>query len=81
MKLYLDASPEQRARRRYMELRQRGEPAELEDILAAVLARDRIDSTRQMSPLRPAEDAIILDSDRIDADQVFKKVERMLSEK
>jgi cytidylate kinase len=80
LKLYLDASPVQRARRRTKELQQRGESAELEDILEAMLARDQIDSTRQVSPLRPAKDAVILDSDKMDADQVFDLVKKMLAQ-
>lgn len=78
LKIYLDASPEERARRRYAELYERGETANFEEILQAILARDQIDSTRQMSPLRPAEDAIILDSDNLDANQVLHKVLEMV---
>ena len=74
LKVYLDASAEQRARRRYDEIVGRGAPADFERILAQVRERDRIDSTRAVSPLRPAEDAVILDSDKLDADQVFERV-------
>jgi cytidylate kinase len=79
LKIFLDASVEERARRRFEELRQRGEPAEYENILDAMRKRDRIDSTRKVAPLRPAIDAIILDSDRLDADQVVQKVKGMLA--
>ncbi|MBN2549759.1 MAG: (d)CMP kinase [Anaerolineales bacterium] len=72
VKIYLDASAEERARRRCLELTLRGEPACYEEILAAMRERDRFDSTRQIAPLRPAEDAIILNSDGMDADQVFE---------
>ncbi len=78
LKLYLDASVEERARRRYLELIQRGEPAAYDDILKAMRNRDKIDSTRQVAPLRPAEDAVILVSDNLDADQVLEKVKRLL---
>jgi len=74
LKIYLDASAEERARRRYAELRQRGENADYDKILAAMRERDRIDSTRQVAPLRPAPDAIILNSTELDADQVIMKV-------
>jgi len=73
LKIYLDASPEERARRRYDEIILHGKKAEYADILAKMIERDRIDSTRAVAPLKPAADAIILDSDRLDADQVFEK--------
>ena len=72
LKIYLDASVEERARRRYEELRQRGEPAEYEHILQAMRRRDQIDSNRKVAPLRPAKDAYILCSDGLDADQVLE---------
>jgi cytidylate kinase len=71
LKIYLVASAEERARRRYQELVDRGEQADYDDILAAMRRRDQIDSTRAVAPLRPAKDAIILDSDRLSADQVL----------
>jgi cytidylate kinase len=74
LKIYLSASAEQRARRRYDEIIKRGGKASYEEILAKIIARDRIDSTRAVAPLKPAEDAIILDSDKLDADQVFEKI-------
>lgn len=77
LKVYLDASPEERARRRYLEIINRGESADYEQILAGVRKRDEIDSGRAVAPLRPAEDAVILDSDRLDADQVFARVEAL----
>jgi cytidylate kinase len=80
LKIYLDASVEERARRRYEELRGRGEPADLEDILASMRRRDHIDSTRQTAPLCPAEDAHILDSDHLDVDQVLEQVKALVSQ-
>lgn len=71
IKIYLDASAEERARRRYDELIARGEGADYDEILAKVIERDRIDSTRAVAPLRPADDAIQIDSDKLDAEQVF----------
>jgi cytidylate kinase len=81
LKIYLIASAEERARRRYHEKVQRGEPADLAEILEGVRQRDQIDSTRQFSPLRPAEDAIILDSDKLNIDEVFTHVIALLGEK
>jgi cytidylate kinase len=77
LKIYLDASAEERARRRYDEIRARGEQADYEEILSKVRERDRIDSTRAVAPLRPAEDAVILDSDRLSADEVFARVREL----
>lgn len=74
IKIYLDAGAEERARRRYDEMIARGDKADYEEILRKVIERDRVDSTRAVAPLRPAEDAVIIDSDKIDADQVFANV-------
>jgi cytidylate kinase len=77
LKIYLDASAEERARRRYNEITNRGETADYEKILAGVRERDRIDSGRAVAPLKPAEDAVSLDSDKLDADEVFARVEAL----
>ena len=77
LKIYLDASAEQRARRRFDEIVARGEKADYDEILSKVRARDRIDSTRAVAPLRPADDAVILDSDHLNADQVFEKAKAL----
>ena len=74
LKLYLDASAEVRARRRYMEILARGEAADFDEILAQVIERDRIDSTRDVAPLKAAKDAIVIDSDLLDAEQVLQHV-------
>jgi len=73
LKVYLDASAEERAKRRYNEILQGGGQADYEEILSNVVERDRIDSTRAVAPLRPAEDAVILDSDKLSAEEVFLK--------
>ncbi len=78
LKIYLDASVEERARRRFDELRQRSEPAHYESILKALKKRDRIDSTREIAPLRPAEDAVIINSDGLDAAEVLEKVKGLI---
>jgi cytidylate kinase len=74
LKIYLIAASEERARRRYDEILARGEKADYQEILAKVIERDRIDSTRNVAPLKPAEDAILLDSDRLNAEEVFERV-------
>jgi cytidylate kinase len=74
LKIYLDASAEERAQRRYDEIIARGEQANYDEILGKVIERDRIDSSRAVAPLRPADDAVIVDSDKMDAEQVFAHV-------
>ncbi len=74
LKIYLDASVEERARRRYEETSARGDSLTYAEILAAMRRRDKIDSTRQVAPLRPAEDAVLIITDGLTSDDVFKKV-------
>jgi len=74
LKVYLDASAEERARRRYDEIVARGETADYDEILAKVIKRDRIDSTRDVAPLKIAEDAVVVDSDHMNADEVFQHI-------
>lgn len=62
LKLFVTASPEVRARRRVDELEAKGEPASYEEVLENVKKRDHMDSTRKESPLRQAEDALVLDN-------------------
>jgi len=63
LKIYLDASSQERARRRYDERRARGEAPVYEEILASIEQRDTIDSSREVAPLRHAEDAHTIQSD------------------
>ena len=74
LKIYLDASATVRARRRWEEMRARGMEANMNDVLSMVLERDRIDSTRDVAPLRVASDAVVIDSENMNADQVFDEV-------
>lgn len=74
LKIYLDASAEERARRRFKEMTARGADVNFEDILEKVIARDRIDSTRDVAPLKAAADAVVIDSDKLSVDEVFEKV-------
>lgn len=62
LKIYLDATVNERARRRYLEEKQRGRDVELEKLVADMARRDRIDSTRAIAPLKPAPDAVIIDT-------------------
>ncbi len=74
VKIYLNASAEERARRRLAEILARGETADYQTILDSMRARDHLDSTRAVAPLRPAEDALIINTDGLTADQVFEQV-------
>lgn len=74
LKIYLDATARERAKRRYEEIIARGGQADYEEILAKVIERDRIDSTRDVAPLKAASDALVLDSDKLNADEVFERV-------
>jgi cytidylate kinase len=74
LKIYLDASAEIRARRRYEEIVARGGKADYHQILAKVIERDRIDSTRDVAPLKIADDAIVVDSNHLNAEEVFQHI-------
>lgn len=74
LKVYLDATPEERALRRFRELRARQQPADYDDILEAVRRRDAIDSEREASPLRAAEDAVHINTEGLDVDQVVAAI-------
>ena len=65
LKIFVTASAEIRAERRYKELQEKGEKADFEEILANVKERDHIDQTRAVSPLRRADDAILLDNSQL----------------
>ncbi|UCF26723.1 MAG: (d)CMP kinase, partial [Chloroflexota bacterium] len=80
IKIYLDASIEERADRRYQELRQRGEEIDFDSILAKLRERDLIDSTREIAPLKPADDAIVIDTDQLSIQQVFAKIIEIVKE-
>ena len=70
-KLFVTASAEARAERRWRELVARGEPASRAEVLRALRERDRRDATRAVAPLAPAPDAIVLDTTEMDADAAF----------
>lgn len=78
LKVYLGASSEERARRRYQEVIERGEMADYQAILAELMRRDEIDSQRPISPLEPASDAKMVDTDGLNPDQVLAEILSMM---
>ena len=70
VKIFLDASPEERARRRYQELKAAGRQVELQETLREIEERDKRDSERDIAPLCRAEDALLVDSSSVDAEHV-----------
>ena len=73
-KIYLTASAEERAHRRFLELQQKGEEQSYEAVLEDIRQRDHNDMTRELNPLRKADDAIELDTTGLDIDQVVQRV-------
>jgi cytidylate kinase len=80
LKLYIQASVEERARRRYLERLERGEEVDYQEVLDSMRRRDQIDSQRAHAPLRPADDAIIIDTDGLDIDEVLAHIELLVYE-
>ncbi len=81
LKLFVTASPEVRAMRRHKEYLQKGLPSVYEEVLAQTKERDLRDSSRTASPLKPADDAIIIDTSDMGIDEVFAEVCRIVDEK
>ncbi|MBI5501747.1 MAG: (d)CMP kinase [Deltaproteobacteria bacterium] len=81
VKIFLVASPRERARRRRLELREKGLERALEDVLAEQDARDERDSTREASPLRAAADAITIDTDGLTLEEVVQRVLALVAER
>jgi cytidylate kinase len=77
LKIFLTASAEERARRRYLQLKAKGDDVNLASLLEEIQARDERDTQRAVAPLKPAADAIVLDSTEVSIEQVL---ERILSE-
>jgi len=80
LKIYLDASVEERAQRRYWEMRARGEEADYELVLALMRRRDEIDSHRADSPLRVAEDAVVVDTTELSVEEALTEVEQLVEQ-
>lgn len=81
MKVFVEASPEERARRRLRELKEKGLAANYEEVLANIRERDHIDSTREVSPLRRAPDAFLLNNDNLNHQQQMQILLDLYDEK
>jgi cytidylate kinase len=81
VKIFVIASPEARAQRRALELAARGEKFDYATILSEILKRDARDSGRDAAPLKPAPDAVLLDSTRLNVDAAFHAARRIVEEK
>ena len=78
VKIFLTASAQARAMRRTLQLEQKGEPADYEKILEDIIKRDHNDSTREIAPLKPAEDSIIVDTTDLDLEQSVNKIKELI---
>ena len=76
-KIYLDASVEERAKRRYAECLKRGDNVTFEQVLASMSNRDKLDTSRLVAPLRPADDAVIINSDGKSAEEILSTVKAL----
>lgn len=74
LKVFLTATPEERANRRAKQLKKKGEDVNIERILSDVIARDHRDQNRSVAPLKPANDAIVIDTTALSVDQVLSQV-------
>jgi cytidylate kinase len=81
LKLYLDATVEERARRRWREVQARGEAAEYQAVLASMRRRDGIDSRRAVAPLRAADDAVVVDTTELTVEEVLTEAEQLVGER
>jgi cytidylate kinase len=81
LKVFLTASPEERAKRRYKQLKEKGIDANLPDLVAELKARDERDSERSAAPLKAADDAILLDTTEMSIDEVVNQVLQMASQR
>lgn len=81
VKIFLTASAEERARRRMLQLREKGDETPFEEVLAEVNARDLQDTTRELTPLRQAEDAVLLDATSLTFDETVQAVLNLVEER
>ena len=81
LKIYLTASAEERANRRYKQLQAKGMDVKLADLLKGIQERDEQDMNRSIAPLKPAEDAVIIDSSSMTIQQVFARVIELATER
>jgi len=80
LKIYLTASPEVRAKRRYLELQNRGQEVNMPALIADIEQRDLKDSSRELSPLLPADDAYIIDSSEMSLEEVISVTKNLVIE-
>ena len=80
VKIYLDATAEERARRRVLQNQEKGIESSYEEVLAGIKDRDKRDSTREIAPLKKAEDAIYVDSTNLSVEQVVEKIIKIIEE-
>ena len=80
LKIFLTASPEERAKRRYLELQNRGQEVNMPALIADIKQRDDKDTLRDLSPLLPADDAHIIDSSKMSQEEVLKFVIKIAEE-
>jgi cytidylate kinase len=81
VKIYLNATEQERAHRRHMELQERGEKQTFEQVLESLRQRDLIDASRAVAPLRPADDAHILHSDGMQSEEVLAQTLQLVSKR
>lgn len=80
VKIFLTASPEERATRRYKELIEKGTDVKYEDVLSELIERDYNDSHREIAPLRPAEDGVILDTTGLSLEESVNSIIKIIKE-
>jgi cytidylate kinase len=81
LKVFLDADPEERARRRYLQWKEKGIEVPQDRLAREILERDRRDKTRKVAPLAPAEDAAMIDTTHLNPGQVLDRILGLLSDK
>lgn len=81
LKVFLDAEPEERAKRRYLQWKDKGIEVDQEQLTREILSRDQRDKTRRVAPLVPAGDAAVIDTTRLDPEQVLDRILGLLWEK
>lgn len=81
VKIYMTASPEARAERRYKELIEKGEKCTYDEVLSDIIKRDNNDSNREIAPAKPAKDAILLDNSKLNVEQNVDEVIKIISQR
>ncbi len=81
IKIFLDASPEIRGQRRHLELNEQGDAPDRQEIIEDIRRRDDEDRNRKHSPLRPADDAVLIDTTGLELDRVIEKILQLIKTK